>query len=69
MQLFDTVALLHDNPEKHLQRGQVGTIVEIYAPDMFEVEFMTAQGKTYALETLQQSELMLLHYYSLEQAA
>lgn len=35
----DVVALIDDVPEKGLQRGQVGTIVEMLAPDVFEVEF------------------------------
>jgi hypothetical protein len=32
MKLFDVVALINDAPEKPLQRGQVGTIVELRTP-------------------------------------
>ena len=60
MKLLDTVALLDDMPTLKLYRGQVGTIVEVYEPpDVFEVEFCDLKGRTYALETLQASQLML----------
>ncbi len=39
MKLLDIVALLEDLPELSLIHGQVGTIVEEYEPDVFEVEF------------------------------
>ncbi|PSN09979.1 DUF4926 domain-containing protein [filamentous cyanobacterium CCP5] len=62
MKLLDVVALLEDLPELGLFRGQVGTIVEVYEPKVFEVEFSDLKGKTYALETLQASQLILLHH-------
>jgi hypothetical protein len=65
MKLLDTVALLEDIPELNLQRGQVGTIVEVYEPQAFEIEFVDFQGHTYALETLNASQLILLHHQSL----
>ncbi len=36
IRLHDVVALTTDMPEKKLRRGQVGTIVEILAPEVFE---------------------------------
>ena len=39
MKLLETVALLTDLTEEGLVRGQVGTIVEDLAPDVFLVEF------------------------------
>ena len=39
MKLLDVVALLEDLPQLGLYRGQVGTIVEVYEPNVFEVEF------------------------------
>lgn len=36
---YDVVTLVHDVPEQRLVRGQVGTVVEQYAPDAFELEF------------------------------
>jgi hypothetical protein len=50
--LLDTVALTHDVPAAKLQRGDLGAIVEILAPDALEVEFVAASGKTQALLTL-----------------
>lgn len=58
MELLDVVVLIRDLPDLNLRKGQVGTIVEVYKSDDFEVEFVDLQGKTYALETLNASELM-----------
>ena len=66
MKLFDTVALIEDMPALKLYRGQVGTIVEVYEPDVFEVEFSDLKGRTYALETLQASQLMSVNEFILE---
>ena len=60
MKLLDTVALVEDLSTLNLYRGQIGTIVEEYESDVFEVEFSDLAGRTYALETLQASQLMLL---------
>ena len=62
MKLLDTVALIEDIPELKIYRGQVGTIVEEYEPGVFEVEFSDIRGRTYALETLKASQLMLLRH-------
>ena len=62
MILLDVVALLEDLPKLGLYRGQVGTIVEEYEPNVFEVEFSDIEGRAYALETLSASQLMVLHY-------
>ena len=43
MKQFDTVALIMDLPELNLYRGQVGTIVEEYEENAFEVEFIESQ--------------------------
>ena len=42
--LLDVVALTVDLPERGLTRGQVGTVVETLAPEVFEVEFSDEQG-------------------------
>ena len=39
IKLLDTVALVKDIPSRKLKRGEVGTVVEILAPEVFEVEF------------------------------
>ena len=59
---LDVVALMTDMPSARIQRGQVGTIVHVYAPDVFEVEFVDRSGHTYALETLKADQLLRLRY-------
>jgi hypothetical protein len=61
-QLLDVVALTVDLPERGLGRGQVGTVVELLAPDAFEVEFCDNRGRTYACLALKASQLMILHH-------
>jgi hypothetical protein len=69
MKLLDVVALIQDSPALNLRKGQVGTIVEIYEPNVFEVEFVDLQGKTYAVETLNASQLMSLYHQPMLQTA
>jgi hypothetical protein len=62
IQELDVVALTVDIPGKKLLRGQVGTIVHVYSPDAFEVEFVDNVGHTYGLATLSSSQVFLLHF-------
>ncbi len=62
IQLLDVVALTGDLSEKSLRCGQVGTIVERLAPDVFEVEFSDIEGRAYALVSVRASQLIVLHY-------
>ena len=41
-----------DQPTHGLKRGDLGTVVEVFAPDAVEVEFVTASGRTQASVTL-----------------
>ena len=59
-QLLETVALTHDIPTLGLRRGDVGAIVEVLAPEAFEVEFVAASGRTQALATLGASDIRAL---------
>lgn len=61
IKLLDTVALLEDLPERKLKRGEVGTVVEVLAPDAYEVEFSDDEGKTYATLALRGEQLIVLH--------
>jgi hypothetical protein len=63
------VALLQDVPEHGLERGQVGTIVDILSPTAAEVEFVDNNGHTYALATLPAAVLMRLRHEPLRHAA
>ncbi len=51
-EVLDTVVLVRDIPEHGLRAGDLGAVVEVYAPDGLEVEFVTASGRTTALVTL-----------------
>ncbi|GAA6621287.1 hypothetical protein NUACC26_071060 [Scytonema sp. NUACC26] len=62
IKMLDVVALLEDLPEEGVYRGQVGTVVELLAPNVFEVEFSDNSGNTYAMLTLKAEHLMVLHY-------
>ena len=57
---LDVVALMVDLPAEGLARGQIGTVVHVYAPDAFEVEFVDNAGHTYALTTLKSDQVMRL---------
>jgi hypothetical protein len=69
MNLLDVIALTLDLPEFSLYKGQVGTIVELYEADVFEVEFVDLQGKTYAVETIHASQVLKLYHQSMLEAA
>jgi hypothetical protein len=60
--VLDVVALIKDLPERGLRRGQVGTVVEQLAPDVFEVEFSDDQGRSYACLAISADRLLVLHY-------
>lgn len=62
IRLLDVVALTEDIPDRGLQRGQVGTVVESLTPGVFEVEFADNDGRTYAMLPLKSSQLLVLHY-------
>ena len=69
IEMLSVVALLEDMPEEGLVRGQVGTVVESWAPGIYEVEFCDDNGKTYAMVALKAEQLMRLHYEPVHQAA
>jgi hypothetical protein len=60
--LLDVVALTEDIPQKNLLRGQVGTVVETLAPGVYEVEFSDDNGRTFAMTSVRESQLMVLRY-------
>ena len=68
IELLSVVALLEDLPESGLVRGQVGTVVESWAPGVYEVEFSDDEGKTYAELALQSDQLLILHHRPLRAA-
>jgi hypothetical protein len=54
---LDPVVLDVDIPEYGLPKRSLGAVVHVHASDAFEVEFVTASGKTAALITLLSSQL------------
>lgn len=55
---LDTVVLTRDVEEHGLERGDVGAVVHRYTEgDAFEVEFVTAEGGTVALLTLNAADI------------
>lgn len=60
IQLLDVVALTEDLPVHTLWRGEVGTVVECYPNDAYEIEFVARDGYTYALVTLRGDQLIPL---------
>jgi hypothetical protein len=61
IQELDVVALTEDLPEHELKQGQMGTIVHLLAPGVFEVEFVDDRGKTHAMLTLHSEQLRPVH--------
>jgi len=65
---LDVVALLRDQPEAELVKGQVGTVVEKLGETTYEVEFSDDDGRAYAICAIKEEDLMLLHYAQIEAA-
>jgi hypothetical protein len=60
--LFERVVLTRDLPADHLRAGDVGVIVEHYAPrggapEGYEVEFFAASGDTVAVVSIAAADL------------
>ncbi len=74
IKLLDVVALLEDLPGEGLQRGQVGTVVEIFVerPEMagaYLVEFSDRSGRSFAFAELRPSQIVKLRYDAEREAA
>jgi len=71
---LDLVVLTHDIEDSGLKSGDVGTLVHCYSDKVgFEVEFVTAEGKTLAVLTLTGADIRpfenaeILHARSVDQ--
>ena len=61
LQELDTVVLTHNVENHGLKEGDIGAVVHCYQDGQgFEVEFVTAEGKTIALLTLTPSDVRLM---------
>ena len=55
---LDTVVLTRDLEECGLERGDVGAVVHYYPDsDEYEIEFVTGEGNTAALLTLNETDI------------
>lgn len=58
---LDTVVLAHDINEYGLKKGDIGAVVHCYSDgNAFEVEFVTAEGRTIAVLTLTINDIRLM---------
>lgn len=58
---LDTVVLTHDIKEYGLAEGDIGAVVHCYSDgDTYEVEFVTAEGKTIVVLTLSSDDIRLM---------
>ncbi|MBI1763740.1 MAG: DUF4926 domain-containing protein [Acidobacteria bacterium] len=67
IQVNDLVALLVDLPSQHIRRGEVGTVLEVFAatayhPAGYLVEFLDeATGEWKEVDVTEDSQLIKLH--------
>ena len=67
--LLDVVVLTQNLPEHQLQKGAIGTIVELMGEGVFLVEFADKRGITYAMVDLPANLLMKVVREPLAEAA
>ncbi|BAC91935.1 DUF4926 domain-containing protein [Gloeobacter violaceus] len=60
IQLLDVVRLRVDLPVEHLAAGTKGTVVEVFSPDDFLVEFADGDGRTLAMPVLRREQLQVV---------
>jgi hypothetical protein len=59
---LDSVVLTHDIEEYGLKKGDIGAVVHCYSDsDAFDVEFITAEGRTIAVLTLNVNDIRLMN--------
>jgi len=62
IKVLDVVALIEDVDSEGLRRGDVGTVVEEWKENVFEVEFSDNSGKACAFAALRPEQIMKLHF-------
>jgi hypothetical protein len=64
----ERIALTTDVPAKHLQHGDVGTVISVHGGgEAYTVEFLTVGGRTFAIATLLASQLRAVAPEELQQ--
>jgi catabolite regulation protein CreA len=59
--LLDLVAVMKIATESDVAVGDVGTVVEVLAPDGLEVEFLDSDGRTRCVATLNAKDVLVLN--------
>ena len=63
---FDRVILATDLPESGLKNGDIGNVVMVYNDgEGYEVEFMTFDGETVAVETLLSNQVRKISFHEI----
>jgi hypothetical protein len=62
IKLLDVVALTENLQSEGLRRGEVGTVVEKWNDEVFEIEFSDDTGKAYAFAAVPAEKLMKLFF-------
>jgi len=58
---LDTAVLMHNIEEYELKEGDIGTVVHCYSDgEAYEVEFVSADGRTIAVITLTHADIRLM---------
>ncbi|MBI5748398.1 MAG: DUF4926 domain-containing protein [Nitrospinae bacterium] len=58
---LDSVVLVHNIEEYGLKEGDIGTVVHCYSDgEAYEVEFVSADGRTIAVITLTHADIRLM---------
>lgn len=59
--MLDMVAVVNPPAEPGVLVGDVGTVVEVLAPDGLEVEFLDNDGRTRCVATLRVDDVLVLN--------
>jgi uncharacterized protein YegP (UPF0339 family) len=59
--LFDVVRIITNDVDGGLQEGDEGTVVDVLAPGVFEVEFSDEEGRAHAILSLRAEQLAVVH--------
>lgn len=62
MNQFDVVKIIKDNPDEGITKRQIGTILEVYEDNHFEVEICDSEGITLFLGALPKDILKIVVY-------
>jgi hypothetical protein len=62
LKIYDVVVLTKDIPAEKLNKGTMGTIIEVFNDDAFMVEFSYKTGVAFADPVLKKNQLMKVYF-------